>query len=109
MANVFKKLGEGIADVSELHVQTFTGSLTAVVDTDQGSLIAWDTVLDAARNQGEVTLVAATKVNFDGDTILFVATDASPTMLAVHQEAVLAAQEVRQGLVEAFRGVLGLD
>ncbi len=109
MANVFKKLGEGIADLSQLHVQTFTGSLSAVVDPDSGSLIAWDQLIDEAKNAGTVTLVAATRVNFDGDTALFIAEDAPTSLLAIHQEAVLAAQDVRQGLAEAFRGALGID
>ena len=38
--SVFKKLSEGIADLSELNVQTFSGNITSVVDdTSAGNVI----------------------------------------------------------------------
>lgn len=105
---VFKKLGEEIADLSQLRVQTFTGNITALIDTTSGTIIEWQKLLDDAKSTGKVSLAADTKVNFDGDTELFIATDASANLVKAHNDAVAAAQQVRQGLLETFKDVLNI-
>ena len=69
MANPFKELAAGIADLSQLQVQTYTGNITAhIADGDGGgSIINWqERLTTSATENGDVSLVAATKVNFDG-------------------------------------------
>ena len=111
MANPFKELAAGIADLSQLQVQTYTGNITAHI-TDGGgggSIINWqDLLTTSASEDGDVSLVAATKVNFDGDTELFIASNAPSNLVSAHNDAVTAAQQLRQGLVEAFADVLGI-
>ena len=92
---VFRKLKDGIGDLSQLQVQTFTGDLTAFIDDGpefddvnepKKTLIKWQDLLKEAKNKGEVSLVAATKVNIDGDTELFISDTASSTILDAHKQ-----------------------
>ena len=112
MANPFKQLKAGIADLSQLQVQTYTGSITAHINSaagDDGNIINWQDLLKTAATEGgDVSLVAATKVSFDGDTELFIASEAPASLVTAHNNAVAAAQQVRQGLVEAFSDLLGI-
>jgi hypothetical protein len=103
------KLEKGVLDLAELEVLTFTGELTAVVN-DQDA-INWEELLKKAKTEGEVALVAATLIKIDGDTLLFFASEASAHYEALkqsHLEATRAAQQYRQGLVEAFADLLGI-
>ena len=111
MANPFNELAEGIADLSQLQVQTYTGNIVAHIKDGEGgaSIINWQELLTtSAKEDGDVSLVAATKVNLDGDTELFIAANAPTNLLEAHNDAVAAAQQLRQGLVEAFADVLGI-
>ena len=107
--SVFKKLAEGVADLSELNVNTFTGDISGVVDQDtEGSVLDWGKLLAAAKASGNVKLVAAIKVKFDGDSDSYYANDISKDMLDAHIAAVEAGQKIREGLVEMFKDVLDL-
>jgi hypothetical protein len=106
MADVIKKLAEGAMDLTELEVLTFEGQLTAIVDNE--NLIEWDKLLEKAKTVGEVNLVAATQFKIDGDTLFFVAPDVPESLRRAHIEATAAAQQYRQGLVEAFADLLGI-
>lgn len=113
---VFKKLGEGIADLTSLEVVTLTGTVQVKINDARnengeksGSIIDWTTLIEQANDtSGNVSLVAATKVEFDGDTQQFAADGASQTLLDTHQQAVENAKDVREGLVSMFRSLLGL-
>ncbi len=106
---VFKKLGEGIADLSELNVQTFTGDLTGVIDKpDSGSVIDWTKLLKEAKTTGKVKLVASAKIKFDGDSDTFFAEDIPSDMLEAHLVAVEAGQKVREGLLNMFKEILNI-
>lgn len=106
---VFKKLGEGIADLSELNVQTFSGDITSVIDkTNGGSVIDWTKLLKDARTSGKVRLVASAKIKFDGDSDTFFAEDIAPDMLDAHLVAVEAGQKVREGLLSMFKDILNI-
>jgi len=109
---VFKKLGEGIADLSELQVQTMTGELsTAIKSEDAKRVLDWQKLIKAAKTktEGSVRLVAATNVKIDGDTDLFVAESAPDRLLRAHAEAVEAAGEVRAGLIAIFKDLVDID
>ena len=107
---VFKKLGEGIADLTELNVQTFSGDLTSVIDKSTGgsSVIDWTKLLKDAKTTGKVKLVASAKIKFDGDSDTFFAEDISPDMLDAHLVAVEAGQKVREGLLAMFKDILNI-
>ena len=96
-----------VEDLAELQVITLQGELTAVVNDAEGSLIDWDKLLQNAKTQGQVKLVAATHIKIDGDTQLFVATNAPESLKQAHLEATAAAQEYRSGLVTAAFDLLG--
>jgi hypothetical protein len=106
---VFKKLGEGIADLSELNVQTFSGDLTSVIDKSTGgSVIDWPKLLKDAKTTGKVKLVASAKIKFDGDSDSYFADDIAPDMLDAHLVAIEAGQKVREGLLSMFKEILNI-
>lgn len=106
---VFKKLGEGIADLSELNVQTFTGDLTAVIDKPtSGNMIDWTKLLKEAKTTGKVKLVASARIKFDGDSDTYFAEDISSDILDAHLVAVEAGQKVREGLLNIFKDILNI-
>ncbi len=106
---VFKKLGEGIADLSELNVQTFSGDLTSVIDKSAGgSVIDWTKLLKDAKTTGKVKLIASAKIKFDGDSDTYFTEDISPDMLDAHLVAVEAGQKVREGLLSMFKDILNI-
>lgn len=108
---VFKKLGQGIADLSELQVQTMTGTITTEFQSDNAeSVLDWQKLIQGAKtdSEGKITLIAATNVKFDGDTDLFISDSATPALLQAHADAVEGARKVREGLVEAFSDLLGV-
>lgn len=110
MANVFVKLKDGIADLAELNVQTFTGDVTSVISQSQsGSVIDWPKLLKDAKTSGKIKLMASSIIKFDGDSDVFFADDISPDMQKAHLTAVEGGQKVREGLVAMFKGLLGLE
>lgn len=107
---VFRKLGEGIADLSELNVQTFSGDLTAVIDKSSGgSVIDWTKLLKGAKTSGKVKLVASARIKFDGDSDTYFAEDIPSDMLDAHLVAVEAGQKVREGLINMFKDILNIN
>lgn len=105
--SVFKKLGEGIADLSELNVQTFSGDITAVLDKNtSGNVIDWTKLLKEAKAAGKVKLIAAARIQFDGDSDNYFAEDIPADMLEAHLTAVEAGQSVREGLIAMFKDIL---
>ena len=108
--SVFKKLGEGVADLSELNVNTFTGDISGVVvdEASKGSVLDWGKLIAAAKASGNVKLIAAVKIKFDGDSDSYYATDIPKDMLDAHVAAVEAGQKIREGLVEMFKDALDL-
>jgi hypothetical protein len=100
------KLKDAALDLTELQVLTFTGTVEAVVKTD--GAMDWSKLLKEAKTAGAIELVAATKIEIDGDTTLFVAKGAPDALKQAHLDATAAAQQYRQGLVQAFADLLGI-
>ncbi len=109
--SIFKKLGEGIADLSELNVQTFSGSITGVIDSSaSGNVLDWvKLVKDASKAAGSVKLMASARIKFDGDSDVFFAEDISDVMMTAHLTAVEAGQKVREGLISMFKDLIGIS
>ena len=110
---IFVKLKEGIADLSELQVQTITGTLKTTIQSEDGdnkNVLNWQKLIQGAKSEteGEISLAAASNIKFDGDTDSFISDDATDRTLSAHAGAVNGALKVREGLVSAFSGLLGL-
>ena len=103
-----QKLDEAVKDLTSLHVQTFSGELNITLSGDKG----YDTLraeMKKAIKDGNLTLVAETLAQFDGDSYNFVKQDLSdiPSLaLEVHKNAVEAGIETRLGLLGLFKGLI---
>ena len=109
---VFAKLGEGIADLSELQVQTITGELVTTIKSDKpGMVLDWQKLIKAAKTQSEgaIKLAAATNVKFDGDIDQFFSDSATERTLKAHADAVESGRKIREGLIAMFKGALNLE
>ena len=102
----FKKLEDGIADLSKLTVQTFSGTLSSSVINADGSVADFQNLLKEAKSSGTVNLAAMTEISLDGDTTTFMATGIDPVTSAAHQAAFKAAQDYRQGVINMFKDAL---
>ena len=108
---VFKQLKEGIADLSELQVQTITGALKTTIQAEGGqNVLDWEKLIQEAKSEteGTISLAAATNVKLDGDTNLFISDAATEKTLKAHADAVEGARKVREGLIDAFSDLLGI-
>lgn len=106
--SAIKKLKDGIVDLAQMRVQTFTGNLTATIDAEGGSIADWEALLDKAKNSGEVRLAMDTAMEIDGDTVLFIADGLAPDITDAHVDAVEGAREYRAGMIDAFADLLGI-
>ena len=102
--NAFKdavtKIESTIKDLSSLEVLTFRGNITAHIDKDKGT-ISWDTLLEAAKTNGELKLALATQVSLDSDVSTFIADEEPPDWIVkAHQESVKAGLESRRAIVD---------
>jgi len=107
--NAFTKIGNAISDLSSLHVQTYTGSVTVDMDNLGANEHGMDKVRDAvatANAAGDITLVAEAYYQFDGDSYNFLTSDdVSTKALEMHTAAVEAGLKTRRGLAELVKGV----
>ena len=105
LKEAFKKLGAAIGDLSSLDVQSYSGALTAKIQSGgEGNIIDWKKLLTEAKKvDGSVTLKLASHFNFDGDATLFVTEGEIPEDLrTAHDEAVKAGQQIRNDLLDLF-------
>lgn len=98
---------DAITDIATLEVLTFTGEISASIKAQdgqngqvKGDILDWESLLTTAKAEGDVQLVAATKVSFDQDTRQFVATGAPQVLVDAHHSAVANATKVRQGMID---------
>jgi hypothetical protein len=104
MSSIFKEIGQGIIDLSELNVQTFSGNLQSVVaDGTSASVINWEKLISEAKSSGTVNLVASTKIELDGDSNTFYESGITQDMTTAHNAAVKAAHDYRLGLINLFK------
>ncbi|WCL80888.1 hypothetical protein PPO43_13010 [Saprospira sp. CCB-QB6] len=107
LKDAIKKLDTVVADLTSLHVQTFTGDLQ--IDVEGKTLPDLKAQISEAKAAGSLILVAETLSQFDGDSYNFVAKDMSavpPQALEMHKNAITAGVETRLGLIELFKGIL---
>jgi len=99
------KLNSAVKDLTSLHVQTFSGEINIPIpkDADFDNI---KTLLEKAKADGKIILVAETLAQFDGDSYNFVKQnlDEVPKIaLEVHNDAVKAGIETRLGLLDLFK------
>ena len=104
---IFKEIKDGIGDLAELEVQTFTGSVTTAIHGGAGSALDWTKLIaESKKSTGAVSLAASTTVKIDGDTRLFFGDDLTADLLKAHRDAVDAAVQYRAGLLEMLKDAL---
>lgn len=94
---IWSEIKDAVKDVSSLEVITFSGKVTGVIK-DGENMINWDNMISLAKAEGEVQLIAATKIEFDRDTKIFIASGAPANLVETHNEAVENAMMVRQNI-----------
>jgi hypothetical protein len=104
-----KNVTNALKDASELTVLTFSGNVSATTSGSgaKGSM-NWDKwVEDFTNLKGDLQLVAATNIQLDGDTYLFVSENAPEALYQAHLEATAAAQKYREGIIKAVGELVG--
>lgn len=100
-----ENVGAAIKDATELEVVTVSGTsqlkFQTSADNNNKGKIDFDSFFqDSGVLSGELHVVAATRLEIDGDTFLYVEDGADVELLKTHQMAVETAQEYRAGIVE---------
>lgn len=101
--NALESIGDGIKDLSQLNVRTFTGNITAPAAGQDSK-----TYMDTAFASGELKVVALTRIMLDGDADQYIAEDATlrKDLLPAHSQAVAAGQASRQAAFNLFTSKL---
>ncbi|HVG58482.1 MAG TPA: hypothetical protein VNA24_08000 [Hyalangium sp.] len=98
-------LANATANLTSLQVMTYSGDVNSVITPDGGG-IDWDQLFTKSKaTNGTLKLVAATKVQFDGDTYNFQTSeklDRLDEMLRIHEESVNNSRMARQSLIQFF-------
>ena len=97
--DALKKISEGISDMSQLNVRTFTGNITApAAGMDSKNY------MDAVFKNGQLEVVALTRIMLDGDADQYIVKDEAlrSALLPAHQEAIRAGQASRQAAFNLF-------
>jgi len=106
LKGALESLKSAVGDLASLEVQTYTGSIDIKAN---GKLDDFEAFLKQGASAGTLSLVAVTKMNFDGDAINLVPSDKFPDHVRdIHDAAVLAGIETRQGLLDMFGDIIGL-
>jgi hypothetical protein len=102
-------LASATANLSSLQVFTYSGDVNAVLTPDGGG-IDWDQLFTKSKaTNGTLKLVAATKVQFDGDTYNFQTSEKLErldALLEIHEKSVTNSRLARQSLIQFFLDAL---
>ena len=99
LKNALDKIKDGIEDLVNIEVLTFSGTLEGHIEADK---IQWDLFKPAG---GTVKLVAATRIGPDFDTVNFRTEDAdilTDDLVALHRASTEAALSGRASLIKLF-------
>jgi len=108
LRDALQKLNDAVKDLTSLHVQTFSGELTLDISGAQ-DFTELKALLEKAKADGKIMLVAETLAQFDGDSYNFVKQDLNevpPVALEVHENAVQSGIETRMGLLTLFKDLI---
>ena len=92
------KIADGVKDITELNVRTFTGSITAQVQAKNTAQLL------SAPGAGQLELVGITTMKLDGDVDQFISNSQSvdPSLHVAHSRAVDSGQASRQAVFSLF-------
>lgn len=132
LAKYWENVKQAFADATTLDVMTITGDIQTVFkkdgaftkkddnttsqqkNPDPSPELDWakliTTVFEPGATEGNLKVVAATHIEADGDTLLFVSSD--PTTIQfrqTHVEATIAAQKYREGIITALAEIIGVS
>jgi hypothetical protein len=97
-----------VGDLTSIEVQTYVGDIDVVMDGVTGTSSLEDS-LKKAKKSGTIKLTLVTKINFDGDGVVLVPSSAPADYIQeAHDSALMAGNEIRQGLITLFSDVIGL-
>ena len=107
LSDALDNLKKAVGDLTSLEVQTYVGDINVAIDELADSTSFEDT-LKKAKQSGNIKLSFVTKINFDGDGFVMVP-DSAPAdyIQKAHDSALMAGNDVRQGLIELFSDVIG--
>jgi hypothetical protein len=108
LRDALQKLDDAVTDLTSLHVQTYSGTLNVDVDRDQDFDTLRKSLQNADAKESDINLVSESMLKFDGDSYNFVAEDAPPNLMQIHNEAVQSGLDARQSLIELFKDSIGV-
>ncbi|GAA0355104.1 hypothetical protein GCM10009092_19220 [Bowmanella denitrificans] len=102
-ASALKSIGNGIKDLSQLNVRTYTGNIDAQISGENA-----EEMLNLARQNGQLKLVGLTTINLDGDVNQFISSDQeiNEKLHNAHQSAVQASQRSREVTFNLFASAI---
>jgi hypothetical protein len=101
-------LKNAVGDLTSIEVQTYVGDIDVVMEGVTGTTSLEDS-LKKAKKSGTIKLSLVTKIDFDGDGLVLVPSSAPADYVQdAHDTALMAGNEIRQGLIELFSDVIGL-
>lgn len=101
--NALNAITDGISDLSQLNVRTFTGDITApAAGLDSANY------MDTVFKDGKLQPIALTRIMIDGDADQYIIQDKElrADLLPAHQEAIRAGQASRQAAFNLFASKL---
>ncbi|MFK7945915.1 MAG: hypothetical protein AB8B85_23815 [Paracoccaceae bacterium] len=105
LENAFDKLRDGLEDLGSLEIRSFSGDVTAVINSGAGNQ-SFKTLFDKAIKDGKISLKMYTRLDADGDSDHFIADSGiDDGMAAGHIAAFQMGQEIRRSYIELFRDV----
>lgn len=101
--SAFKSIVSSIEDLSKLEVQTYTGTIDAIVED-----ATMDNILENPTTNAKLKLVASTTMCIDGDAKQFISNDSEVTesLHNAHVNTVTAAQKSRQATIQMFAAAI---
>ena len=104
--DAFDKIKEGIGDLSQLNVRTFTGDISvSAADVTDVKLVS---LLQQGSAGAEVKVVGITNMKLDGDVDQFITSSNVPAMaITAHSNAIEAGQKTRQAMFDLFTDAIG--
>ena len=102
----FDRIKEGIGDLSQLNVRTFSGEIEASVDNLPARGVTLGDFLRAANVGGTVQVVGFTDMKIDGDIDQFITSSPAASAITAHNMAVQVGQQTRRAMFDFFTGAV---
>jgi hypothetical protein len=103
LQSLLKSVIGSLENIVSTEVLTYTGELNAIIDTDQ-TTFDWDKLATlAAKEQGKIELVAATRIEPNFNTINFrCSKEAAPGLMDLHAKTLETTIECRAKFIHSL-------